>query len=155
MKRQKSISSQAASISAWCAVFDWPSIVAALIVDAPRGREQLGGLEEHRGAVLPRPVGPLALRLARRRDRLLDQLGRGPVPVGQHVAVVVRHHDVLDQPGLDALAADDDRDLDALLRHRAEARLELGAFGGSGRVGADGLVDGGGNSHPRILPPAL
>ena len=33
MKRRKSISSQAESISAWWAVFDWPSIVAALIVD--------------------------------------------------------------------------------------------------------------------------
>ena len=32
MKRQKSISSAAASISAWNTVFDWPSIVAALIV---------------------------------------------------------------------------------------------------------------------------
>jgi len=32
LKRQKSMSSQAASISAWCAVFDWPSIVAALSV---------------------------------------------------------------------------------------------------------------------------
>ena len=30
LKRQKSISSQAASISAWCAVLDWQSIVAAL-----------------------------------------------------------------------------------------------------------------------------
>src|ERR687884_698927 len=32
LKRQKSISSQAASISAWCTVFDWFSIVAALTV---------------------------------------------------------------------------------------------------------------------------
>jgi hypothetical protein len=32
LKRQKSISSQAASISAWWAVFDWPSIVAAFSV---------------------------------------------------------------------------------------------------------------------------
>ena len=31
MKRQKSISSQAASISAWSTVFDWLSIVAALM----------------------------------------------------------------------------------------------------------------------------
>jgi hypothetical protein len=30
LKRRKSISSHAESISAWCAVFDWPSIVAAL-----------------------------------------------------------------------------------------------------------------------------
>jgi len=33
LKRQKSASSHAASISAWCAVFDWPSIVAALRVE--------------------------------------------------------------------------------------------------------------------------
>jgi hypothetical protein len=32
LNRQKSISSQAESISAWKAVFDWPSIVAALSV---------------------------------------------------------------------------------------------------------------------------
>src|ERR1700757_4217703 len=32
LKRQKSITSQAESISAWCAVFDWPSIVAAFSV---------------------------------------------------------------------------------------------------------------------------
>ncbi len=32
LKRQKSISSHAESISAWIAVFDWPSIVAALSV---------------------------------------------------------------------------------------------------------------------------
>ena len=33
LKRQKSITSQAASISAWCAVFDWFSIVAATSVE--------------------------------------------------------------------------------------------------------------------------
>ena len=33
MKRRKSIVSHAASISAWCAVFDWLSIVAALRVE--------------------------------------------------------------------------------------------------------------------------
>ena len=32
LKRQKSIVSHAASISAWCTVLDWPSMVAALIV---------------------------------------------------------------------------------------------------------------------------
>src|SRR3954453_4838307 len=32
LKRQKSVSPQAASISAWCAVFDCPSIVAAFCV---------------------------------------------------------------------------------------------------------------------------
>ena len=31
-QRQKSIDSHAASISAWCAVFDWPSMVAAFSV---------------------------------------------------------------------------------------------------------------------------
>jgi hypothetical protein len=33
LKRQKSISSHAESISAWIAVFDWPSIVAAFRVE--------------------------------------------------------------------------------------------------------------------------
>jgi hypothetical protein len=33
LKRQKSITSQAASISAWCTVFDWLSIVAATSVE--------------------------------------------------------------------------------------------------------------------------
>ena len=33
MKRRKSIVSHAASISAWCAVFDWLSIVAAVSVE--------------------------------------------------------------------------------------------------------------------------
>ena len=33
LKRQKSVNSQAASISAWCAVFDWFSIVAAFSVE--------------------------------------------------------------------------------------------------------------------------
>ena len=33
LKRQKSITSQAASISAWCEVFDWFSIVAATSVE--------------------------------------------------------------------------------------------------------------------------
>src|SRR5207302_6926493 len=32
LKRQKSAISQAASISAWCTVFDWPSMVDPLIV---------------------------------------------------------------------------------------------------------------------------
>jgi hypothetical protein len=36
LNRQKSIVSQAASISAWNAVLDWPSIVAALSVDRHR-----------------------------------------------------------------------------------------------------------------------
>jgi hypothetical protein len=33
LKRQKSTSSEAASISAWYAVLDWPSMVAATIVE--------------------------------------------------------------------------------------------------------------------------
>ena len=65
LKRQKSISSHAASISAWCAVFDCPSIVAAFSVCAPRAGEQLRRAQEHRGALLPRRARPVVPGLAR------------------------------------------------------------------------------------------
>ena len=43
-----------------------------------------------------------------------------------------------------SLAADDERDLDALAGHGGEARLELGALGGAGRVRLTGSLTGGG-----------
>ena len=52
LKRQKSMSSQAASISAWCTVFDWPSMVAALMLVAPRAGQQVGGAQEPDGRAL-------------------------------------------------------------------------------------------------------
>ena len=108
---------------------------------APGGGEELGGAQQDRGAILPRPARPLAARLGRGRDRLLHVLGAGLVVLGQHVLMVVRHHRLLDLAGADLLAADDERNLDLLGGHRLQARLELGALRRSGRVGAIGLVD--------------
>ena len=119
---------------------------------APRRRQQLGGLEEHRGAILPRPVRPLALRLrARRRSPASTARRRRGASRPSTCPCVVRHHACRESPVRISLAADDDRDLDALLRHRVEPRLEIGALGRAGRVAADGFVDGGGDGHHPIL----
>jgi hypothetical protein len=64
LKRKKSITSQAASISAWCAVFDWPSIVAAFSVERHGPARQLGGAQQHGGALLPRRARPVVPALA-------------------------------------------------------------------------------------------
>jgi hypothetical protein len=58
LKRKKSISSQAASISAWWQVLLWPSIVAALNLHAPRTGEEIRSLEENRGTGFPRHPRP-------------------------------------------------------------------------------------------------
>ena len=57
LKRQKSISSQAASISAWCAVLDWLSIVAAFTVE----RYQPGASGTLELAPVSAPASPLRL----------------------------------------------------------------------------------------------
>ena len=66
--------------------------------------------------------------------------------IAKHVAVLVRHHDLLGRAGPDLLAADDDRDVDGLARHLVEAGLELGARGRARRVGQVGIVLG--TRHP-------
>ena len=65
----------AASISAWCAVLDWFSIVAATTVDAPRAGQQLGGAEENGGPLLPGQPRPVRVGVARGVDRLRDVVG--------------------------------------------------------------------------------
>src|SRR5213080_3340542 len=102
LKRQKSTSSHAASISAWCAVFDWPSIVAAFIVS------------RH---------GPASSSAARRKTAARssqgqrDLLGAGLVHIGEHVFLVVRHHGRPRLAGRDVPAADHRRDLDPFGAH--------------------------------------
>ena len=93
---------------------------------APGGREELGRLQEDRGAILPRPVGPFLPGGVRRLDRLRDMLGGRLVPVAQHMLVIVRHHRLRGLSGANLPATDEDRDVDALVRHRLEASLELG-----------------------------
>jgi hypothetical protein len=53
------MSSQAESISAWTTVLLWPSIVAALSGRAIRTGEQIGGLQEDRGAIDERHARPV------------------------------------------------------------------------------------------------
>ena len=144
MKRRKSIVSHAASISAWCAVFDWLSIVAALSVERHGPDEQLGGAEEDRDALVPRRRATRR-RCASRAAAIARSTCDGVAlrDVGEHVVVVVRHDRLERRPGLDPLAADHERDVDPLAGHLREPLLELGALGRARRVRADRLVDGG------------
>ena len=117
LKRQKSISSPAASISAWCAVFDWFSIVAATRVERHGPGEQLGGAEEDGCTLLPRQARPVGMRLAGGVDRLLDVLRATLGHVGEDVLLAVRHHRLRRLLRLDLLAADHHRDRDPLALH--------------------------------------
>ena len=85
MKRRKSQVSQTASISAWCAVFDWLSIVTALSVwrqgpaasSAARRKtatRSCHGVADHVG-----------MGVARGGDRALDVLGAALLDVCEHV----------------------------------------------------------------------
>ena len=85
MKRRKSIVSHAASISAWCTVFDWLSIVAPTSVERHGPGEQLGGAQEDRDALVPRRPRPGGMRGARGGDRALDVRGVAALDVGEHV----------------------------------------------------------------------
>ena len=92
LKRQKSIISEAASISAWNAVFDWPSIVAALIV----GRHVVASSSAARSITAARsskaqlPHSRLRLGGARRSPAARVPVRR-LVLLGEDVAVIVRH----------------------------------------------------------------
>jgi hypothetical protein len=107
MKRQKSISSEAASISAWCAVFDWPCMVAATMrarhgpASSSAARRNTAARCSHRMAAHSR-LAALAARMA-----CVGHVRVGGVEARHDVAVGVRHHHVEQAPGGDALAADD------------------------------------------------
>ena len=133
------------------------------------GRVDLGlvgglGLAEHRGRV--QRVAPRARRAARPRGgrrRPAPPTGRGASPprprptaltaastsfgaalvdVREDVVLVVRHHRFLGGAGAHLLAADDQRDVQALVPHLLQAQLEARALGRAGRVVPDRLVDG-------------
>src|ERR671930_568920 len=78
LKRQKSITSHAASISAWCAVFDWLSIVAALTV-ARHDRFERVSSANLLAADDERDLDPLALQLAQAPLELLSLRRSGAV----------------------------------------------------------------------------
>src|SRR6266516_4757111 len=117
LKRQKSVSSQAASISAWCAVFDWPSIVAAFSVERQ---------------------GPASSSAARRKIAARSTR----VHVGEDVALAVRHHGLEGLRSLDVLAADHQGDLDPVTLQLAQTLLQLRTLRRARRVVLDGFVSG-------------
>ena len=117
LNRQKSIISDAASISAWNAVFDCPSIVAAFSV----GRHDVASSSAARSSTAARSSHgqlPHSRRAsAAAAIACCTCSGAGQVVVGEHVAVIVRHHGLRGLAGADFAAADDDRDVEPLARH--------------------------------------
>ena len=114
LKRQKSISSQAASISAWCAVFDWPSIVAALSV-ARHGPASSSAARRNTAARSSHGQRDQSCaRVGGRGDAALD-LGAPPWwTLASTCAWLCGITAVEGVAGADLLAADHERDLDLL-----------------------------------------
>ncbi len=123
------MSSAAESISAWKAVFDWPSMVAALsrarqlvasssaAFRKTASRSSQGQADHSRRAAAAASIG------------LGHLLARGLVPVGEDVSVVVRHHGLALLVARQLTSADHERDLDPLVGRRAEALLQLRPLG--------------------------
>ena len=134
LKRRKSIDSQAASISAWCAVFDWPSIVAAFSVSrhGPESSSAARRKTAARSSHGQRDQSSQAFAAA--SIACCDVLGAALVDVGEHVLLVVRHHRRAQLAGRDVLAADHERDLDALAAHLLEPQLQARALGAARQV---------------------
>ncbi len=142
LNRQKSISSQAASISAWIAVLDWPSMVAALRRwrQGPASRSAaLRMIAARSSNDNARHPGAASLRGL---DRGLGVAMRGALEGAEHVLVVVRLHDLDLGPAAVAPATADvgtQADLAPLLPDQlGEQRVPLGA---ARRVREVGLVD--------------
>ena len=148
LKRQKSISSQAASISAWIAVFDWPSMVAAFRV------------ARHGPASRSAALRKIAARSSKDSARQPGRGGLGRVDGGPGVVVRSRcaacpstwwrlcgWTTSIGSPAAEPLlAADGHGQLDAARSAiRLSVRLELGALGAARGVLPDRLVDRRGN----------
>jgi hypothetical protein len=123
----------------------------------PRGGQQLGGAQEHRGPRLPAHRRPLAAAVLGGQHRAAHHVGVRHVEAADHLAVVVRHHDRVDAAGVHPLAADDAGDLDLLAGLARQLGLERRALGAARCVAEDRLVDGGrdgdhGVVHGRRLP---
>ncbi len=106
----------------------------------PRAGEQLGCTQEDGGALLPGSARPVVPGVPGGLDRLLDLVWAALVHVGEDVARAVGHHNLGGLAGADLLAADHERQVDALGFELVELRLQLAALGRAGRVLVDGLV---------------
>ena len=144
-QRQKSIDSQAASISAWCAVFDWPSMVAALRIGAILRRQQLGRAQEDREPLVERRRRPRRLRRQRGVDRRLHVVGRRPAPPSPSTFLCACGERTSAMPAPLRRSPPTRSGISTgALRHRLERALERLLLGGSGAVGRTGSLCGGG-----------
>ena len=116
----------------------------------PRAGEELGGAEDDGGAIFPRRPRPVLPRVGRGGDRAIDLGGAALVDVGEHVVALVRHDCFERVAGLDFLAADHERDLEALAGELVEAAAELVALGAAGLVAEHRLVVGLGNAEDAV-----
>ena len=145
LKRKKSIDSHAASISAWCAVFDWPSIVAAFSVSrhGPAAARRRGAARRRAPPTASATSPPRPSR--RRRSPAATCSALALVDVREHVLACRAASRPASLAGRDVLAADHERDLDALVAHLLEPQLQACALGaararsrGSARCGRAG-----------------
>ena len=113
---------------------------------APRAGQQLGRLEQDRGAVVEGHRAPGRGGVLGRGHRELRVVDGGVAHRAEDLAagVGLAHVDLL-ATAHHPLAGDRVRELEALAAQLGQRRLELGALGTAGRVVQRGLVGGGGN----------
>jgi hypothetical protein len=153
LKRQKSIISQAASISAWCAVFDWPEHRRGVDAVAPRTGEQLGRAQEDRRALLPGERLPGRARGRRRVDRLRAPRSHPPCArCASTWRVSCGHHDVTRRTRAHLASTETSGISITSLAWRVELGLEASALGAAGRVAEHGSLRGGGvRKRPEVM----
>ena len=117
---------------------------------APGGREQVGGAQEDRGAVLPGEGGPLGAGAFGGIDGCGDLVGAGLVVDAEDVPVVVGHHHLSGPPRPDFLAPNEQGDLDLFRGGGVEGRLERGTLWTLGSEVADRLVLGFGDREDAV-----
>ena len=132
-QRQKSMISQAASISAWYGVFDWPSMVAAFSVWRHGPARRSAALRK----IAARSAGAIAAQVLRAAVAASiaawTSARPGLVPAGEPLRVAVRNARLGDPAGADLAAADDERDLEL-----AAARARRAAPSARSRSGVPG-----------------
>ena len=141
LKRRKSMSSHAASISAWYAVLLWPSIVAALSVCRHGPASRSAARRKTRARSSKGVAAQRRRRGERGRDRALAsprrrRRGRSRAAASWSCGALTSST----SPSRNSLPPTTCGNVGPLVRHRRERGLERGALGGARRVGEDGLV---------------
>ena len=135
------MSSHAASISAWCTVFDWPSIVAATSVGRHGPASSSAARRKIGGALLPGHARPVVPGFAGGVDRALDLRGAALVDGRKHAGPCREARPARSVAGADVLAADHHREVHLLAAQLADLADDRLALGRARRVVVNGLVD--------------